>query len=96
MSTVHIDLGSDIHPVSDFRAHSAAMLKQVRETRRPIVLTQNGRGAAVILDIGEYQRLLDQNETLRDVQQALADVEAGRTVGHDDARQLLLRRFAEA
>ena len=53
------NLESDNQPVTDFRANAASMLKQVRETGRPLVLTQTGRGTAVLLDIREYQRLIN-------------------------------------
>ncbi len=80
-----IDLEADIQPVSDFRANSAAMLKQVQETGRPIVLTQRGRSAAVVIDIKTYQALVDELDELKDLARGLADVESGRVVGHDDA-----------
>lgn len=93
MPKLAINLESDIQPVTDFRANAASMLKQVRDTGRPLVLTQNGRGTAVLLDIREYQRLIDENETLRDVHEALADIAAGRTVTHAEARESLKARF---
>jgi antitoxin YefM len=82
VAKVALDLEADIQPVSDFRANASAMLKQVRETGRPLVLTQRGRGAAVLLDIGAYHGLLDELEELRDVHRALADVAEGRVVDH--------------
>ncbi len=84
MARVTLDLEADIQPVSDFRANASALIRQVRESGRPLVLTQRGRGAAVLLDIGAYQRLLEENEELRDVQQALGDVRDGRMVEHAD------------
>lgn len=93
MGKLAINLESDIQPVSDFRANAAAMLKQVRESGRPLVLTQNGRGAAVLVDIRAYQALIDENELLADIRSGLADVAAGRTVPHDEARERLLARY---
>jgi antitoxin YefM len=79
-----IDLEADIQPVSDFRANASSVLEQVRVTGRPVVLTQRGRGAAVLLDIRAYQDLVEELEELRDVHRALADVSAGRTTAHAD------------
>lgn len=84
MAKVALNLGSDIQPVSDFRANPSAMLQQIRESGRPLVLTQRGRGAAVLLDIASYQNLIDELEELRDVHQGLADVAQGRVVEHAD------------
>jgi antitoxin YefM len=93
MAKVALDLGEDIQPVSDFRAHASAMLKQTRDSGRPIVLTQRGRSAAVLIDIAAYQALLDEVEELRSVCEGLADVEAGRIVSHEDVKQGVLARF---
>jgi len=45
-----MNLTEDIEPIPDFRANAAALLKQVQETRRPLVLTPHGRSAAVVFD----------------------------------------------
>lgn len=59
----------DIHPLSEFRANAAAFIKQVQETQRPIVLTLRGRGRAVLLDVDEYQKLMDELTELRRLRQ---------------------------
>ena len=66
MAKLDLDLATDIQPVSGFRAKSAALIKRVRQTGRPLVLTQHGRGIAVLLDIGRYQSVLEEIEALRD------------------------------
>ena len=84
--TVHqrFDLESDIKPVSDFRANTATLLRQVRESGRPIVLTQRGRSSVVVVDVGVYQALLTELDELRDIHRGLADIEAGRVVSHEE------------
>ena len=93
MSRVALDLEADIQPVSDFRANASAMLQQVRDTGRPLVLTQRGRGAAVLLDIRSYQGLLDELEELQDVARGLADVAEGRVVAHEDVAARVAARL---
>lgn len=90
--TAHIpfDLEADIKPVSDFRANSASLLRQVRESGRPIVLTQRGRSAAVVVDVGTYQALLDELDELRDVHRGLADLVEGRVSSQEDLEAELL------
>ena len=90
MTRLAIDLEADIKPVTDFRANSAAMLEQVRESGRPIILTQRGRSTAVVLDIRTYQTLLDELEELRDITRGIADADGGRVVDHDEARKLIM------
>jgi antitoxin YefM len=88
-----LDLTEDICPVADLQSKAEGLLRQVQDTRRPVVLTQAGKGAAVLVDLDTYQSLLEEVELLRDVHQGLADVEAGRVVPHDEARTRLLSRY---
>lgn len=57
------------------------------------MLTQNGRSAAVLLDVGTYQALLDENALLRDLQAGLLDAREGRVAAHADARAEPLGRY---
>ena len=82
-----------LQPVSDFRANTAAILQQVRDSGRPVVLTQRGRGAAVLVVVAVFQSLVDELEELREVHSGLGDVAAGRVTGNEEARQRLLKRF---
>ena len=49
----------DIVPLSSFRADMTRLMTQTRQTHRPIVVTQNGRAATVLLGINDYQKLVD-------------------------------------
>lgn len=79
------NLNEDVQPVSEFRANAAKFVQRVRETRRPLVLTQHGRSAAVLLDVEEYERMLDTIELLRDVHESERQIDAGQLVDHDGA-----------
>jgi antitoxin YefM len=56
----------DVRPVTEFRAKASAFLDQLHQTRRPVMLTQHGRCAAVLLDVAAYEDLLDELSQLRD------------------------------
>lgn len=77
-----IRLTRDVRSVTEFRANASAFLDQVHETGRPVVLTQHGRSAAVLLGVEAYEGLLDEVELLRDVRTAEAQVTAGVTATH--------------
>ncbi len=83
----------DIRPLSDFRANAAAVVKQVQDTQRPVILTQHGRGAAVLLGLERYEALLEEIELLRDVRRAEEEIEAGKGVAHGKARAAVLKRL---
>lgn len=67
----------DIQPVTTFRNHSVEFLNHIRETGRPLILTVNGKAAAVLQDADAYQRLLDLA--------ACANAGEGIRQGRDDA-----------
>ena len=54
-----MDITQDIQALTTFRNHSAAFLEQLKRTKRPVVLTVNGKAAAVVQDGEAYQRLPD-------------------------------------
>jgi prevent-host-death family protein len=77
-----MDITKDIQSMTSFRNRSAEVMQHLRETGRPVVLTVNGRAAAVIQDAEAYQKLLDvaSDASAADgIRQGLADLVAGRT-----------------
>ncbi|MEL6349861.1 MAG: type II toxin-antitoxin system Phd/YefM family antitoxin [Myxococcota bacterium] len=84
MSSSLMDLTEDIKPISDFRANAAALLKQVQESGRPLVLTQHGRSAAILVDVQSYQELIEELHTLREIAAARTDYATGNVTKHDD------------
>lgn len=83
----------DIQPVSEFRANAAKFLDQVRETKKALVITQHGKGAAVLLDIESYDELLDELEIRRAVAAGEAAIRAGRVRDHEDVMKDLRERY---
>jgi prevent-host-death family protein len=86
-------LDTDIKPVSEFRANAAELIEKVRTTGRPLVLTQRGHSAAVVLDVADYQQMTDEIELLRDVRTAAEEIDSGKGVSNRQAKAELRRRF---
>ena len=84
-----LKLDEDIRPLSEFRAGVATFIKQVNETGRPLVLTQHGRGVAVVIDIAEYAEMRERLETLEDIAVARAELAAGKGIPHEEAMRLI-------
>ena len=57
---IMIDVGQDIHPLSDFKRRTAEFVRKLRQSGRPMVLTLNGRPEVVVLDARAYQNLINQ------------------------------------
>jgi len=89
MNRVHFD--QDIQPLSDFRAGAASFIRQINETRRPLVITQRGKGVAVVMDVSEYEAMQEKIELLEEVQQAQVQLSSGLGISNSDAREQALK-----
>ena len=79
----------DVVPLKDLKANPGRVVRQVREARRPVLLTSHGRGVAIVQSLADYESTQDELAFLRAVVEGLADVESGRTVSLDEARMRL-------
>jgi prevent-host-death family protein len=80
-----VRLSEDLTPISDFRLRTAELVAKVRKTKRPIVLTQRGRSAAVLEDIYEYERRAERLELLEAIVIGMRAAEEGEVVSHAKA-----------
>jgi prevent-host-death family protein len=87
MARIH--LAEDIRPLSEFRPNAAGLIQKVRNSGRPLVLTQRGHSAAVLIGVAEYQRLIEELELLRDIQTGIHELDAGRAIPHAAAKKRL-------
>jgi antitoxin YefM len=85
---------TDIRPVSEFRANAAGLIEQLRESGRPLILTQRGHSAAVVLDVRAYEQMIEEIELLRDVHESEKQLAGGKGVSNRDAKAQLRRRFS--
>jgi prevent-host-death family protein len=77
-----MDITKDIQPMTAFRNNSAKFMRHLRETKRPVILTVNGKAAAVVQDAESYQHLLDlaaEASASEGIRQGLADLANGET-----------------
>jgi len=91
MHKIHFD--EDIQPLSTFRSKVAFYFDQVKKTKRPLVITQNGKSSAILLDVGEYQQMVDKIEVLEDIKLAEQQISEGATLSHSDVRKKFSKRF---
>ena len=77
-----LDITKDIQSMTTFRRNPGQFMKRLKKTRRPLVLTVNGRAEIVVQDAAAYQRLLDtaaQADAREGIRQGLEDAEKDRT-----------------
>jgi len=68
----------DLIPVSDLRQDAAGTLRRVNRSKQPLVVTQRGRAAAVLLGIDAYQRGERERAILKLLAQGEREIRAGR------------------
>lgn len=86
---MEISLSKDIEPLSEFRKSSAAFMKRLRHDKRPIILTQHGKSAAVLMDVSEFERITENAKLLDDLLKAKVQVEHGKIKTMDEAQERL-------
>ena len=64
-------IDQDIKPLSEIRTGIANFIKQVHDTKRPLIITQHGKGVAVLIDVHEFEAMQEKIELLTDVQMSL-------------------------
>ncbi len=77
-----LDITKDIQSLTTFRRRSGDFMKQLKKSKRPVVLTVKGKAAAIVQDAEAYQRLLDiaaQADAEEGIRQGLEDAKEGKT-----------------
>lgn len=80
-------------PIGELKAHLSEKIRELRGRRRPFVVTQNGRAAAVLLAPEEFDRLTAQARFVTSVREGLEDHDAGRVVTEKELGRRLDARF---
>ncbi|HEY0553351.1 MAG TPA: type II toxin-antitoxin system Phd/YefM family antitoxin [Thermoanaerobaculia bacterium] len=88
-----LQFSEDILPLGEFKTHASRVLRQLRESQRPVVITQNGRPAAVLITPEEFDAVYERNRFMAAVREGLADIEAGRLLDPDEVRRQLDAEF---
>ena len=86
-------INEDIRPMSEFRTGIASFLKQIHNTKRPLIITQRGKGVAVLIDAGEYEAMQEKIELLQDIQTSIGQIEVGQGIEHEDAKSNVMKRI---
>jgi len=90
MQRLRID--QDIKPLSEVRTGIASFIKQVHNTKRPVIITQHGKGVAVLLDANEYELMQEKMELLTEIQTSINQIENGDGIDHDEAKKMIMQR----
>ena len=91
------DIKKDIQAMTTFRRHPGKFMNHLKKTKKPLVLTINGKAEAVVQDAEAYQRLLDiaaQADALEGIRQGIEDIKKGRMRPAREALEMFRRNHA--
>jgi prevent-host-death family protein len=79
-----LQISRDIIPLARFKSQASQIFRQLREDDRPVVVTQHGQPAAVLITPEEFDRLQEHDRFLSALHEGLEDSEMGRIVADAD------------
>jgi prevent-host-death family protein len=86
-----IDVTQDIRTLTDFKRKSTGMIRHLKKSGRPVVLTVKGKAEAVVMDASTYQRLADRLSTIEGISRGLAQAKKGEGRSVDEVFDALDR-----
>ena len=73
-----LSITQDIRSITDLKRNTNSVLKQIHKTKRPVVLTVNGKAEAVLIDAKEYEKITNAFNLLKLLVPAEGDISNGR------------------
>jgi len=88
----HLNISNDIVPIGEFKSSLSKWLRNIQNTGHPLVITQNGRPAGVLLSPSEYDELVYKGHFLDSVNRGLSDAESGNVYSTKELKKELDER----
>jgi prevent-host-death family protein len=88
-----IRISENFVPISEFKAQAADWLRKASETGAPVVVTQNGKPAGVLLSPRAFDELAERSRFIAAVEEGLGDLESGRAHSQAEVRRQMSQRF---
>jgi prevent-host-death family protein len=79
-----INVAEDIRPISYVKSHTAEVMRQIGEKNNPLVITQNGEAKAVLMDVKQYQEIIDTINLLKLLSIGENDLRKNRFYTHEE------------
>jgi prevent-host-death family protein len=73
-----ISITEDIRSITDLKRNTNSVLAQIHKTKRPVILTVNGKAEAVLVDAKEYEKIINAFSLLKLLASAEEDIKEGR------------------
>jgi PHD/YefM family antitoxin component YafN of YafNO toxin-antitoxin module len=89
-----LSIKNDIVPIAEFKTSLSKWFKNLQGAGHPVIITQNGKPAGVLLSPDDYDELVYRKSFLDSVGRGIADAESGRTHTTKELRAALASRRA--
>lgn len=90
MRNIHLE--EDIQPLSEFRSKLSFYLEKIKKTKRPLIITQNGKSSAILLDVSEYQAMVDKLEVIEDIRLAESQIRNNEIISHNEVKKIFAKK----
>ena len=90
-----MNISTDIKSVTYLKSKAADLLKQINETHRPVVITQNGEPRAVLQDPKSYDNMRNAIGILKLLSQTEEDIKNGRSKMQKDVFEQIEKSLRE-
>jgi prevent-host-death family protein len=81
-----IKFSEDVVPMTDLKVNPGKVLRHVADAHRPVLLTNRGRGVAVVQSVADFEAAEEERDFMRAVVAGLADLDAGRELSMEEAQ----------
>lgn len=69
---------TQVKPISYLKSHAAEIVKDISESREPMLITQNGEAKLVVMDVRSYEQQEEALALLKILAMGNRDIEQGR------------------
>ena len=84
-----VRFSEDVVGLNDLKTQAARVVDRVVRSRRPALVARRGKGVAVLVELGEFERMQDELAFRHAVEGGIADIEAGTLHDHEEAVAIL-------
>jgi prevent-host-death family protein len=96
MAAQNVRISKDFIPVSEFKTQAAEHLRRVGESKQPLIITQHGKPAGVVLSPAAYDQLMEKIAFMQGVHEGLVEANTATGRAHASFAAEARRRYKRA
>jgi len=86
---MNVKFSEDVIPLSAVKVNPGKLVRQTGETHRPVLLTNRGKGVAVIQSLEDFEKAADERDFMRAVMQGAIEIDAGQGIAVSEVKDRL-------